>query len=521
MSERLLWWCSFAAFGFLSLVWSASIPLMGAPDKPSHAVKAAAVARGDLTTKSKMLRGVLGSVIPETAVRLPHSYAGLFGLASCYGNTAGPTVACARIHAVQDDGPVVSTSTYVGAYQPLYYALVGWPSRFLPAREALYAMRALGALISAALLASGVSSAAAVGRRGLLLAVALLGLTPMAVFLTGSINPNGLEITAAFCVWLATLDLVTTPRPASVRLLTRVGVSSLLLAWCRPLSPVFLVVIVVVVALIAADRARLQALWSESAGVRILGGIVVAVTAGALSLFLIANRSLTSLISYPPVKPPSHLSLARNSFARTGSRVEQMIGVLGWLSLTTPHLPGWLVNAWELAVLTTIGGALLLGHWRQRAVLAATLLGILALPVVSDTVEGAKYGPNWQGRYALPLAVGLPILAGWIIDMSSRDRLRSLRWGATALAIAVPFGWLVAQASVIAQAVQGAGASWTQAFATDQWAGPFTPALLLGAGVIATLVLCGCFVGATWAVADLDPLSPATHPPTSEVNAET
>jgi MFS family permease len=41
------------------------------------------------------------------------------------------------------------------------------------------------------------------------------------------------------------------------------------------------------------------------------------------------------------------------------------------------------------------------------------------MPTVSESVSGGIYGLGWQGRYTLPVAVGVPIVAGWLID----------RWG--------------------------------------------------------------------------------------------
>jgi hypothetical protein len=515
--RRIVWWTSFAGFAFLTLVWSVTIPLMSAPDEPSHAVKAAMVARGDLETSSENAVGN-GAVIPQTMVTLPTAYLEIYWLSFCYANNRGPTVECARTRAVRGDGPPIATSTYVGAYQPVYYAIVGWPSRLLSARHALYLMRAVGALTSAALLASGISSAVAAGQRRVLVTVAALGITPMVTFLTGSINPNGLEIAAAFCVWLAALDLLTT-RTVTTRLLARVGVSSVVLAWCRPLSPAFLVIIVATVAVIAADRPGLTALWHDSR-VRIVVGIVAAATA-ASAVFVVVNHSLTTIITHPPADPPSHLALARTSFSLTGTRIEQMIGVLGPISFSTPHLPRWLVDAWEAAIVATAALALVVGTWRHRLVLAMMIVGVIALPVVSETLEGARYGANWQGRYALPLAVGLPILAGWVIDTSGALPRIAERWGATLLAAALAVGWLVAQASVIARAVHGRGTTWTRAFGAEPWAGPFGPRLLLTAGLAATLSVSAWFVASSWGWPRPDSLQRrawGTEPSTARLN---
>jgi hypothetical protein len=469
---------------------------MSAPDEPSHAVKAAAVARGDFSTSFENVNAGFGFIVPNTEAMVPSAYVRLTDLARCYQNARGSTVPCAEASAVREDGPIVAGTTYVGAYQPLYYAIVGWPSRLLSVDHALYVMRAVAALVSAALLASGLASAVAAGRRHLLVVVAAVGITPMVVFLTASINPNGLEIAAAFCVWLATLDLVTSTHAASTRLLARVGASGVVLAWCRPLSPAFLVVIVAAVLLMAADRSGLRALWRDRR-VRILVTVLVAAAASS-AIYVMVNQSLTAVITHPPADPPSHLTLARMSFGLTGTHIEQMIGLLGWISFTTPRLPRWLVDAWEFAAIGTAAIAFVVGSGRQRFVLAAVVSAVVALPVVTETLAGAKEGISWQGRYALPLALGVPILTGWAIDTSSATPRVATRWGATLLAVALAAGWVVAQASVIAQAADGDGAPWTSAFRVETWAGPIGPRLLLGAGTAAALTVAAWLVFLCW-----------------------
>ena len=44
-----------------------------------------------------------------------------------------------------------SSETTAGAYPPLYYLLVGWPSRIMSAADGLYVMRIVSALLCATL----------------------------------------------------------------------------------------------------------------------------------------------------------------------------------------------------------------------------------------------------------------------------------------------------------------------------------------------------------------------------------
>ena len=45
-----MWWLWFLAFAAISVVWSLSTAMMGAPDEPAHAIKAVAVVRGEFGT---------------------------------------------------------------------------------------------------------------------------------------------------------------------------------------------------------------------------------------------------------------------------------------------------------------------------------------------------------------------------------------------------------------------------------------------------------------------------------------
>ena len=122
--------------------------------------------------------------------------------------SCGPTVPASCAPSIGSDTTLAPATTEAGAYPPLYYLLVGWPSRLLAPQPAIYAMRMIGALLAAALLASGLASATQIGRRRLVVTGAALALTPMALYLAGVVNPNGLEIAGAFCLWLAALDLL-------------------------------------------------------------------------------------------------------------------------------------------------------------------------------------------------------------------------------------------------------------------------------------------------------------------------
>ena len=137
---RGLRWCVVAGSLFvMCALWAIATPAMSSPDEPSHTVKAVAVARGEFS-------GVQGPrpttwTIPGalTTVQVPADYAVVGGL-NCYALMPEHDASCIP-GLPSDHTTLVDAYTAAGHYPPLYYLLVGWPSRFLPADPGILAMQ--------------------------------------------------------------------------------------------------------------------------------------------------------------------------------------------------------------------------------------------------------------------------------------------------------------------------------------------------------------------------------------------
>jgi hypothetical protein len=477
-SGRATWWVSFAIFGALAGLWALTTPLGAGPDEPAHIVKAAAVARGNFDASVVMEHPGPRYSVPRTTLEVPRAFADLVTNRDCYILRSEVPASCAP--PLGSDEALVSADTEAGAYPPAYYVLVGWPSRVLSPQPAIYAMRLIGALVAAALLASGISSALATGRRRLVVTGAALAVTPMVLYLAGVVNPNGVEIAGAFCLWLALLDVLSGTGPPATRLIVRVVVAAGVVASMRPLSPAFLAIIVAIVALAAVEPRRLRELTADrrvQVGLAVIGVAVVAALA-----YVVANRSYDAVIGYTFADDPSRLELARRSWARSWTRLTQMIGVFG--SLDAP-LPAIVAAAWVAAIGALAALAVVVGRWRQRLVMVVAAAGCVLLPVAAETVSGTRTGLAWQGRYTLTIAVGAPILAGWIIDRSHRvPRRLALPIGGV-VAVAVAVGQVVAQVRALNRYVVGLPSSWLAAIDQGTWNGPSTPAVLISLVVVA------------------------------------
>jgi hypothetical protein len=68
----------------LGALWSLAVPLMASPDEPSHVVRAAAVARGELFGTVNEVDQSLGRPGVGTLVRLPSDFAAALALPNCF-----------------------------------------------------------------------------------------------------------------------------------------------------------------------------------------------------------------------------------------------------------------------------------------------------------------------------------------------------------------------------------------------------------------------------------------------------
>ena len=121
--------------------------------------------------------------------------------------------------------------------------------------------------------------------------------------------------------------------------------------------------------------------------------------------------------------------------------MRQFIGVFGWLDTGLPTL-AYLV--WRLLVVVVITLALLVGNRRERLVMVGTVLGLIAATLaVALSVRQTGFGV--QGRYVLPIAVGVPLVAGEIIRLN-RAKLAMMLPRRTPEAVAVLAGTIHAVA---------------------------------------------------------------------------
>ena len=480
-------------FALIGVAWALSIAPMGAPDEIAHSRRAVAVARGQFGGETRW-NDTPFMRVPLTDLSIPRGYGGDYAIGSeqtmCWINSLRVPTSCAP-RPDSTSGPLTRTSTYVGSYQPGYYFLVGLPSRWLPPSTGVYAMRIVSVLLAAALLASAAVSVGALSRRPWVVVGAAAAVTPSVLFLSGSINPNGVEIAASMAVWGSLLLLLGGHGRAPSRLLARVGVAAVTLACTRPTSPLLLLVIVAVALAFGAGRARLAELWVSRRFRAVVGAVGAALVVNLG--FVLVNRSLTNVI-HTPVMPASHAEVARRALEFTPGWLDEALGSLGWLGYGAVQLPVWVRWLWWTTIAIVVVVGLVRATNRQRGVVVLLATACLVGPIVATVREPEV---AWQGRYALPLLMGIPLLAGVAADRSARFGSKE-RWLASSLVAVLAGCQVAAHQQLMVRNLLGLPAGLLRGVLNATWTGPLTPLALLALAGLGSLGFLALGLVAIW-----------------------
>ncbi len=473
---------AFAAFFLLGAAWAVALPVNGTYDEKHHIVRAYAVAHGDLLPAGPASDG---TTFGSEGFDVPASL--LPGNVNCtHLPNRGPATC---LSPAGDRSERVRQPSAAARYSPVYYLPVGLPLLVSPDRSGIVAARLVSALIAALLLAAAVAIGGSAG-------VALVA-TPMVMNLSGSLNPNGVEIAAGVLLFAALSALlrggipgpalshggVTGPprgtAPAVHRgLAVCAGVAAFILLTVRPpLGPVLFAVDVAACALLAG-RGRVAALWRDRATRLVLAGFALAGVAVTGIWTAVSGGPDTSAV---PDRAISGNILRQIAMDRWHFYVNQVVGQFGYGEVTISR---YAIYLWYALWLVVLVPALIRAGWRLRLVLAGLAAFCLAVVVALDLRFAPLSGWFAHSRYVLPTAVGIVLLA------VAYGRAPSGRWLPLALvAVTVPIH-LYALARVLNRFRAGLdapldpfGGGWHPA------GGPLLPLLLAVAGLAVLLGL--------------------------------
>jgi hypothetical protein len=388
------WLGWFAAFLLIGAGWALMTPLDQVPDEADHVYRAAAVVRGEVFPHDVTYDHGTGAIANVPVGLMRPAYPGPCG--------RFPRAWCSSASAPPGEVTVV---TGEGRMFPFYYALVGWPSLLFPDRAGWYLMRLDNAILCALMLATAAVVVMSLPRRSLVLAAAMLvGLTPEALALTGAVNSSALEASAAVCYWAVLLALIHDNSALSRRLLVSLGVAAtVVLSLTREYDWLWAILAMVLVLATAGWEQQRSFLRSRVARAMLL---VIAASAAVTEIWSVHFKAYQVFPSRPVP-----LSLAGAVHFSTVQALTQLRETLGYLAWDTIPPPAAAAVCWALAVaaVLVIG---FVGSRRAGLLFAGGVALVVAIPYVITVASSLHPAVGeWLGRYTLPLAVGVPLLA--------------------------------------------------------------------------------------------------------------
>lgn len=490
----------------MTICFIVGTPRSAGPDEPAHAVASAALVRGDRALVFS------ASEEPFATYRLP----GMIGQPdpACFALRADVPASCLDVH-LSDE--VASVSSNAAAY-PIWGHLAAGLASFVPSASGYqYWARALDAVVPVALLIASLLTLRRIGPAPAV--AALVGFTPIAWFTLGVINPSGQAIAGGLALWVG---LLSRRREWPIGWLALAGWAAMLLTrregglWAalivvlvciatdvlpselwRHLSRAGRVVFLLAIALqtlarIGASAGRTDMLLAASTAILLLGEPLVRVLRAERERGWSTRRHLIMLGSLGAAGIAAlvvlELALGRGTtvddveavIGGTGAHLRQFVGVMGWVDAPTPEsgvLLWWFVVGMLFAVAVVL-------HVRA-AVTAALGLGAVVVTAWVLELGGATAGwvGAWQGRYSVPLTVGLPVvlvLAGREVRASSR----------VAVLAAIGTAIVLNLAFMNTQRRWGVGFQGTlRPWRWNTWGAPVAPALLVVVHLVASIVL--------------------------------
>lgn len=484
-STLLVFGLAWLTLSLLAALWALATPIGAAPDEPAHLVKAASVVRGQLIGPT----GEYGQV-----VQVPQ-YIAFSHAQTCYAFDGEITADCIPT-ITGDPAAIVDASTTAGLYNPLYYAIVGWPSLIAQDDSGIIAMRIVSGVVSSAFLAVGFTLLSRWRRPLLPVLGYLAAITPMVLFLAGTVNPNTLEIAATLAAFTAVLTVLRGSGETSWPLPVIVLVSAAVASNMRGLSLLWLAIALLApFGLVGLDRIR-EVLRSRPVIVALAATAVASVLA---LVWLLSSNSLGGAIDAPePVtNAPGVGTSPLLGFAWTLTSTflygQELVGLFGWLDTPAPDA---VYFVWSVFVGGGLLAAFVLLRGRALAVTIGLTAAVVLLPAVLAGIYISEGGIVWQGRYILPVFVCLMIALGAALG----DALDLSASSARRLAWFVVVAWAAAQwmsfAWTLKRYTSGLGSGWLDLL-SPQWQPPggvilivlLYTALLVGSGLGVLAVL--------------------------------
>lgn len=343
-----------------------------------------------------------------------------------------------------------------------YYFVSGLPSLLSSTRSTAYLLRLGHVLFASALFTVGVWNMSSRRPSPGSIALATVAFTPTVAFLLGTVSPSGIAIAAGFAIWTGGIAL-SQARDFTGRRVALMIASIVVFVVVRRDAIVWLLPILAVLALYVSSSLIRDSIRRPGARV-----VALLVAVGGLAVYMAGGDRLLQAIGRRPGSYDQ--ASASEAFGLLPQYMTEMIGDLGWLDTKMPQP---LLIAWfsliAVAVLMCIGAS------RRDGTAVGIVLGVtLVIPYLFGMFYAVRY---YQGRYGLPLAIGIPVIASAALTADHARDLLTARMARTVT-------WTVAVLSSVAFAVAlrrftvGHRAPWLNMFSDPAWSPPL-PAVVL------------------------------------------
>jgi Predicted membrane protein (DUF2142) len=402
LSVFVLWWLVAGAWAFATPIW-------GTPDEFAHASRAYAAVRGEVFIPPEAAQRGTGGFVDA-----PAGWANSVMDFRCYAFNPTKTADC--LPPLTNDATPMRFGSGAARYNPVYYLIVGTASLITSPSDALWGMRLFSAALSAFFLTWAFTSAATSRRPIIATSAVALAATPMVGFLAASVNPSGLEISAAISTWVNGFMALSTSQDSRRSVyIRRTAISVIAVVSTRSLSPLWIAVIAVILAIAVASREHLPRLRRMST--RWTAAVLIA-TLAALAWTYFAKTLVLNVAAHPGT-----FSFADRLRLAWGGRPKQQflwrgtVGTFGWLDT---NMPLSTVQFWTWAGVLLVFLALVVSPLRGWLAIITLGAAVVVIPTYLEAVNWNTSGPVWQPRYTMPISLGIVVLAGLLLAESVR-----------------------------------------------------------------------------------------------------
>lgn len=397
----------------LQITWVFAVPPFRGSDEFDHAYRAAAAARGQIfVAPSDATRGTGAWLdVPVDIVKaaqpqcedLKYTHHG-----DCIGTREGGS---ARV------------ASGAGRYNPVFYVVVGLPALPFDGTAALYVMRLATVAVSWLLFCLALNATRRWAKTAWPTAAIALASTPVLLYSSSIVAPNGVEMMAGLVLWTATLGLLRRRPEVDSSLILAAAVGACVLVTTRSLGPLWC--LLALVTILVATRPTISELRS------MLGrrsSVIAAAAVGAATLLSVAWIVGMGSLNIGQNLSGEHLAYGRRLTLLLRNEPLWTLQSIAAFPLRneptrTPVYACYLVLFIGLAVLGFRAA-------RQRPSLRTAIVGAIVLTSAIPFAMGLNpdsYPGLWQGRYALPYSVGIALLIGFALELAGTRMTQRLR----------------------------------------------------------------------------------------------